>query len=142
MVDEFNALATNDAWILVPRHLDMNVVGCKWVSQVKQTADGSLDKYKARLVAKSYNQQEGIDFFEALCPEVQHATIRLLLKHALTQNWLIKQLDVKNTFLNGFLAEEVYMLQLASFKDPTHPDHVCLLIKALYDLKQALRAWF
>nr|XP_016489332.1 PREDICTED: uncharacterized protein LOC107809250 [Nicotiana tabacum] len=111
IVEEFNALLKNQTWTLVPYHLHMNVIGNKWVYRVKQKANGSLERYKARLVAKGYNQQKSIDFSETFSPVVRPSTIHLVISLALSRGWDLRQLDVKNAFLHGFLNEEVYMSQ-------------------------------
>lgn len=120
----------------------MNVVGCKWVYRTKLRVDGSLERLKARLVAKGFNQVEGVDFSETFSPVVKQASIWVILTIALTHNWDIRQLDVKNAFLNGHLNEQVFMEQPPGFAHPVYPDHVCQLKKALYGLRQAPRAWF
>ncbi|RWR75576.1 Zinc finger, CCCH-type [Cinnamomum micranthum f. kanehirae] len=142
MQEEITALNQNGTWILVPRTSNMNVVGCKWVYKTKLRADGSLERLKARLVAKGFNQVEGIDFSETFSPVVKPATIRIVLTIALAHNWDIRQLDVKNAFLNGHLHENVFMEQPPRFAHPVYPHHVCHLKKALYGLRQAPRAWF
>ncbi|GKE30628.1 ribonuclease H-like domain-containing protein, partial [Tanacetum coccineum] len=104
--------------------------------------DGSLSRYKARLVANGRSQQQGIDCDETFSPVVKPATIQTVLSLAVSRQWPIHQLDVKNAFLHGHLTETVYMHQPPGFTDSTHSDYVCLLQKSLYGLKQAPRAWF
>lgn len=103
----------------------MNVVGSKWIFRIKQKSDGSLDRYNARLVAKGYTQEHGVDFAETFSPVIKHATIRLVLIHAIAQNWKVRQLDVKNVFLNGTLNEDVYMSQPPGLKNQHFPNYVC-----------------
>ncbi|GKC13071.1 ribonuclease H-like domain-containing protein, partial [Tanacetum coccineum] len=98
--------------------------------------------YKARLVANGRSQQYGVDCDDTFSPVVKPATIRTVLSLALSQNWPIHQLDVKNAFINGDLFETVYMYHPSGFVDPRFPRHVCRLQRSLYGLKQAPRAWF
>jgi hypothetical protein len=141
MVDEFHALLKNKTWHLVPPRLGLNVIDCKWVFKLKQKADGSIDRYKVRLVAKGFKQQYGIDYEETFSPVVKPTTIRLLLSLAVSRDWAIRQIDIQNAFLHGFL-DEVYMKQPPGFTDSSHPDYICKLDKSLYGLKQAPRVWF
>ncbi|GKB52362.1 ribonuclease H-like domain-containing protein [Tanacetum coccineum] len=142
MVDEYNALISNGTWVLVPRPTNVNVVRSMWLFRHKYNADGSLSRYKARLVANGRSQQQGIDCDETFSPVVKPATIRTVLSLAVSRDWPIHQLDVKNAFLHGQLSETVYMHQPPGFVDTTHPDYVCHLQRSLYGLKQAPRAWF
>ncbi|GJY73247.1 ribonuclease H-like domain-containing protein [Tanacetum coccineum] len=142
MYDEYNALVKNGTWILVPRPSDVNLVRSMWLFKHKFHADGTLSHYKARLVANGSNQQHGVDFDETFSPVVKPATIRTVLSLAVSRQWPIHQLDVKNAFLNGDLSETVYMHQPPGFVDSRYPNHVCLLQRSLYGLKQAPHAWF
>jgi histone deacetylase 1/2 len=120
----------------------MNVIGSRWVCKIKRHADGQVTQYKARLVARSFTQQEEIDYLEMFSPVIKPITVRLVLTIAVSYGWNIHQLDVHNAFLNGILQEEVYMAQPPGFVDPALPSHVCRLHKSLYGLKQASRAWY
>uniref|UniRef100_A0A6N2KNP9 Integrase catalytic domain-containing protein n=1 Tax=Salix viminalis TaxID=40686 RepID=A0A6N2KNP9_SALVM len=139
---EIAALQHNNTWRLVPRPADHNVVGCRWIFKTKLNADGSIERHKARLVAQGFSQKPGIDFEETFSPVVRPASVRIILSLAAMHRWPLRQLDVKNAFLHGFLSEEVYMEQPPGYIDPQFPTHVCRLQRALYGLKQAPRAWF
>jgi hypothetical protein len=142
MLLEYNALVSNQTWTLCPRPSHHNVVRNKWVFKLKQKPDGSIDRFKSRLVAKGYEQLSGVDYYETFSPVIKTATVRLILALAVQFDWTIKQLDVSNAFLHGILDEEVYMEQPQGFIDPVFPDYVCKLHKSIYGLKQAPRAWF
>ena len=109
-------------------------MGCKWVSTVKYNSDGSLERYKARLVAKGFTQTYGIDYLETFASVAKLNTMRVLLSIAANLDWPLQQLDVKNTFLNGNLEEEVYMDPPPRF-DEHFRSKVCKLKTSLYGLK-------
>jgi histone deacetylase 1/2 len=132
---EYDALIANDTWSLVPRPPRVNVVTEKWIYRHKLLADGSLDRYKARWVLQGFTQRPGVDYDETFSPVVKPATIRVVLSLALSQNWPIHQLDVKNAFLHGTLTETVYCVQPSGFMDSCRSDFVCRLNKSLYGLK-------
>lgn len=142
MTAEYGALLANDTWDLVRPPATANIVSGKWVFRHKFKSDGSLDRYKARWVMRGFSQEHGIDFDETFSPVVKPATIRVILSVALSSNWKIRQLDVKNAFLHGRLDEVVFCHQPTGFVDSARPDHVCRLNRALYGLKQAPRAWY
>jgi histone deacetylase 1/2 len=142
MQDEMDALYANHTWTLVPKTSTMNLVSSKWIFKVKTQFDGTIDRYKARLVARGFTQLPRLDYDETFSPVVKPGTIRLIFNIGLSHGWLIRQLDVSNEFLHGDLHERVYLAQPPGFEDPAHPNHFCLLHKALYGLKQAPRAWY
>ncbi|KAM1411401.1 hypothetical protein COP1_024098 [Malus domestica] len=141
MQEEIHALHSQGTWSLVSLPSQKNLVGCKWVFKLKRNADGSIGRHKARLVAKGFSQEPGLDFGETFSPVVKPTTVRLVLSLAAHFGWPLRQLDVKNAFLHGFLQEDVYMSQPPGFEDSSHPHLVCKLHKSLYGLKQAPRAW-
>ena len=110
--------------------------------KLKRNSDGSINRYKTRFVAKGFHQQYRVDFEETFNPVIKPSTVRIILSLAVQFNWPLRQLDVSNTFLHGYLREEVYIIQPSSYVDSTHPYHACKLLKSLYGLKQAPRAWF
>ncbi|GKV34843.1 hypothetical protein SLEP1_g43185 [Rubroshorea leprosula] len=143
MKEELEALHNNNTWTLVPSPSPQtNIVGSKWVFKTKLHSDGSIDRFKARLVARGYSQVPGLDFDETFSPVLKPTTLRLVIALATTLSWPLRQLDVKNAFLHGKLKEEVYISQPPGFEDPIHPNYVCKLNKSIYSLKQAPRAWF
>nr|GEZ12881.1 retrovirus-related Pol polyprotein from transposon TNT 1-94 [Tanacetum cinerariifolium] len=103
---------------------------------------GGILKNKARLVARDYRQEEGIDFEDSFAPLARLDAIRIFLAFFAHMNMIIYQMDVKTSFLNGILREEVYVSQPNGFVDKNNPNHVCTLTKALYGLKQVPRAWY
>ncbi|GAB2289002.1 hypothetical protein Dimus_038036 [Dionaea muscipula] len=141
MHEELNEFERSQVWNLVPRPKDHPVIGTKWVFRNKKDESGNVVKNKAKLVAKEYNQQEGIDFDETYAPVARLEVIRILLAFACFKDFKFFQMDVKSAFLNGYL-EEVYVEQPPDFIDYQYKDHVYKLTKALYGLKQAPRAWY
>ncbi|KAJ9562014.1 hypothetical protein OSB04_007174 [Centaurea solstitialis] len=165
--EELRALAKAQTWDPVPLPSGKRPIGSKWVFKIKTNSDGSIDRYKARLMAKGFNQEYGIDYEETFAPVAHVTSVRNLLAIAATKRWPLFQMDVKNAFLNGDLvriwssdrlegpfvgsitggssssnsdlSEEVYMTP-PGVSLPS--GHVCRLRKALYGLIQAPRAWF
>lgn len=142
MESKFNALKTNHTWDLVPKPHEVNIVGCKWIFKTKLNPDGSLDKHKERLVDRGFTQQYGIDYQDTFSPVVKLATVRLILALNVSKSWHLRQIDVNNAFLHGFLNEDVYMKQPPSFEDKSNPQFMCKLQNSIYGLKQSPRAWF
>nr|GEW31831.1 retrovirus-related Pol polyprotein from transposon TNT 1-94 [Tanacetum cinerariifolium] len=131
-----------DVWELVPRPDKVMVINLKWIYKVKLDELGGILKNKARLVARCYRQEEGIDFEESFAPVSRLEAIWIFLAYAAHKNMVVYQMDVKTAFLNGNLREEVYVSQPDGFVDKDNPNHVYKLKKALYGLKQASRAWY
>ncbi|KAM1336838.1 hypothetical protein ACFX2H_040754 [Malus domestica] len=100
MQNEFNALQSTGTWSLVPSSPSQNVVGCKWVFRIKKKLDGSVDRYKAQLVAKGFHQQEGLDYQETFSPVAKPVTIQILLNFVVQFHWFLHQLDISNAFLH------------------------------------------
>lgn len=128
--------------MLVPPPLHANIRGCQWIYKIKKHYDGTIARYKARLVANGNQQAPALDFVETFSPVIKQPTLRVILSLAVHHKWPLRQLDVSNAFLHGVIHEDVYMRQPLGYKDPTHPDYVCKLTKALYGLRQAPRAWY
>jgi hypothetical protein len=142
MEEEYAVLLANHTWDLVPCPPSTNVVTGKWLFRHKLTSDGSLDRYKARWVLRGFTQRPGVDYDETFSSVVKFAPVRTVLSLALSRDWAIHQLDVKNAFLHGTLTETVYCSQPTGFIDEARPDLVCRLNRSLYGLKQAPRAWY
>jgi hypothetical protein len=116
-------------------------VGCNWVFKKKLRPDGTINKYKASLVAKSYTQKEGKDFFDTYSLVARLTIIHVALSLAASHGLNVHQIDIKTTFLNGKLKEEIYMTQPNGFVVKSQEDKVCKLLKSLYGLKQAPKQW-
>ena len=116
-------------------------LGSKWIFKRKMKADGTIDKYKARLVIKGYKQREGLDYFDTYSPVMRITSIRMILAIAALRNLEVHQMDVKTAFLNGDLEEEIYMEQPEGCIAPGQEKKVCKLVKSLYGLKQAPKQW-
>jgi len=142
MKDEITALEQNQTWELVPKPKDVKPISCRWVYKIKHRPDGSIERYKARLVARGFSQQYELDYDETFSPVAKLTTVRVLLALAANKSWNLWQMDVKNAFLHGELDREIYMIQPMGFQNRGHPEYVCKLQKAIYGLKQAPRAWY
>ena len=99
MSDEYDALICNGTWELVPITPKQNVVGCKWIFRTKYLPDGSIDRYKARLVTKGFTNIQEFDFHDTFSPVVKPTTVTIVLSLAVTHGWFLRQLDVNNVFL-------------------------------------------
>ena len=141
MKSEMASLEKNETWELVPRPKNKNIIKSKWVHKIKRNSDGSINRYKSRLVAQGYSQVHGVDYNEIFSPVARFSTIRSLLAVANANDFDIHQMDVETAFLNGRLDYEIYMEEPKGFVDPERPDYVCKLIKSLYGLKQSARCW-
>lgn len=140
MAKEIDALNSNHTWDLTDLPPEKRAIGSKWVFKVKLKSDGSLERCKARLVAKDFNQRYGVDYEETFSPVVKMSKIRCLLSLAASRKWSLYQLDINNAFLHGDLFEEVYMKVPDGISYPFNK--VCKLRKSIYGLKQASREWF
>jgi hypothetical protein len=135
MDEELDQIEKNDTWELVPRPKNKNVIDTKWVFRNKLNEDGQVTRNKARLVCKGYAQIEGIDFEETFAAVARMEAIRLFVAYACSKNIKVYQMNIKSTFLNGEIEEEVYIEQLEGFQLSENEDYVCKLKKALYGLK-------
>lgn len=139
---EHDELLENNTWTLVSRPKDCKVLKCKWIFRIKRNQDGSINKYKARLVARGDQQKEGIDFDEVFAPVARLETIRILLAISVIRGMHVHQLDVTTAYVQGELHDTVYMEQAETFIEPGDETKVYKLNKPLYGLKQAGREWY
>nr|GEZ55235.1 retrovirus-related Pol polyprotein from transposon TNT 1-94 [Tanacetum cinerariifolium] len=139
-IEELNEFERLEVWELVPCPDKVMVITLKWIYKVKLDELGGILKNKARLVARGYRQEEGVDFEESFALVARLEAIWIFLAYAAHKNMVVYQMDVKTAFLNVNLREEVYVSQLEGFVDPDNPNHVYKLKKALYGLKRASRA--
>ena len=138
---EIKALELNNTWVLtdLPKH--KSAIGYRWVYKVKHRSDSSIERYKAKLVAKGYTQVKGHDYLDTFSPVAKLTTVRLLLALAAINQWYLKHLDVSNAFLHVHLHGEVYM-DIPQGMKVARPEQVCKLQRSLYGLKQASRQWY
>nr|GEY82255.1 retrovirus-related Pol polyprotein from transposon TNT 1-94 [Tanacetum cinerariifolium] len=142
MQEELDQFTRLKVWRLVPRPEGKSIIKTKWIFKNKKDESSLVIQNKARLVAVGYSQQEGIDYDETFAPVARIEAIRLFLAYVAHKDFTVFQMDVKTTFLNGILKEEVYVGQPLGFVSKQYPDHVYALDKVLYGLKQAPRAWY
>eukprot|EP00253_Pinus_taeda_P001731 PITA_01731 len=139
MVEEYNSIMVSDVWEVVPRPQDRSVIGSRWIYKIKYAVDGSVEKYKARFVAKGYAQKEGIDYEKTFAPVARYTSIRTVISLATQMGWEIHQMDVKTTFLNGVIEEEAprawygridgYLQKMGFVKSDADPNLYCLVVE-------------
>jgi hypothetical protein len=142
MMEEYQSIMKNDVWYIVLRPESKSVVTSKWIYKIKHTTDGSIEKLKASFFARGFSQVEGIDYEETFAHVARYTSIRMIIALTASMGWKLHQMDVKTTFLNGEIGEEIYIEQPDGFVIHEKESHVCRLKKALYGLKQAPRAWY
>jgi hypothetical protein len=136
---ELNALVDMSAWDLCPLPNNRSALPCKWVFKRKLNADGSIERYKARLVIQGFRQRYGIDYVDVFAPVVRASTVRWFFSLVASADLECHTIDIKNAFIQSTLDEEIYMLQPPGYGDGSRK--VCRLRKSLYGLKQAPRVW-
>jgi hypothetical protein len=139
--EELKAIEENGTWELTTLPLDKKAIGLKWMFKVKKDEQGAVVRHKARLVVKGFSQHQGIYYEEVFDPVARLEAVRLLLALAADQQWEVHHMDVKYAFLNGDLAEEVYVMYPSGFARVREENLVLRLKKALYGLHQTSRAW-
>ena len=141
--EELDALHKTGTWDLIDLPSEKSAISCKWVYKIKTRSDDTIDRYKARLVAKDFTQEYVIDYEETFAPVAQLSSVRTLIAISAACKWPIFHMDVKNAFLNAELSEEVNIKLPPGYSHPPgFPHIVCQLRRAHYGLKQAPRAWF
>ncbi|GJR99645.1 putative ribonuclease H-like domain-containing protein [Tanacetum coccineum] len=142
MQEELLQFRLQQVWILVDLPHRAKVIGTKWVYRNKRDERGVVVRNKARLVAQGHRQGKGINYDEVFAPVARIEAIRLFLAFPSFMGFIVYQMDVKSAFLYGTIDEEVYVSQPPGFVDPDHPKKVYKVVKALYGLHQAPRAWY
>lgn len=140
MKNEIQSLHDQNVWDVVQRPSGKHVIDCKWILRIKRNVDGTVNKFKARLVARGFSQIPGLDYSEISSPVVKRRTWRFLIAICVENNWLCNFIDVQGAYLNSKLNEELYMHQPAFFQE-RGKNFVCKLNKSLYGLKQGGRDW-
>ncbi|GJR62252.1 putative ribonuclease H-like domain-containing protein [Tanacetum coccineum] len=142
MQEELLQFKIQKVWVLVDLPYGKKAIGTKWVYRNKKDERGVVVRNKARLVAQGHRQEEGIDYDEVFAPVARIEAIRIFLAFASYMGFIVYQMDVKSAFLYGKIDEEVYVSQPPGFQDPKYPQKVYKVVKALYGLHQAPRAWY
>ena len=141
MSKEMRSLKENQVWELTALPPGKKAIGCKWVYKVKTDGDGLIERYKARLVARGFDQKFGSDYDETFCPVVRMESLRTLIALSTQHGLELHHVDVATAFLNGTLQREVYMEQPTGYKKEGEEHLVCRLRKSIYGLKQSSRCW-
>jgi hypothetical protein len=142
MHEELETFDRNQVWELVEPPPNCHPIGTNWVWKNKEGENGMVVRNKSRLVAQGYSQKEGIDYEETFAPVARLEAIRILLAFVVAKGFKLYQMDVKSSFLNGVIEQEVYVKQPPGFESEKYPHRVYRLKRALYGLKQAPRAWY
>lgn len=141
VLEKIRAPEKNKIWDVVELPRGRRSIGCKWVLNVKSKTNGTIGRYKTRLVAKGCTRTYVINYTETFASVAKLNTIRVILSLAANLDWSLQQRDINNTFLNGEL-EEVFVMLPPGFCKRNEQNKVCKLNKSLYDLKESPRAWF
>ena len=115
MTEEYQSIGKNEVWEIVPRSKNKYGVSYRWIFKIKHVVDGSIEKYKARFVAHTFSQKEGIDYEETFTPVARYTSIKTIIALAAKMKWKLYQMDVKTVFLNSVIEEEVYIEQPQGF---------------------------
>jgi hypothetical protein len=142
MTKEYPSIMKNDVWEIVPRPKEKSMIISKWVYKIRHVVDESMDKYKARFIDRGFSQKEGEDYDETFAPISIYTSIRAIMSLDSSMGWRLHKMDVKKTFLNGAIEEEVYIEQPQGFEVHPRDTHVSRLKKFLYEIKKDPRAWY
>ena len=129
MIEEYQSIMKNDVWEIVSRPKEKSMVTSKWLYKIKHDADRSIDKYKARFVARGFSQKEGVDYKETFAPVARYISIRATSYISTKMGWKLYHMDIKNAFLNGMIEGEVYVEQPQGFE--THDRKTRVQIKEI-----------
>ncbi|CCA74092.1 hypothetical protein PIIN_08046 [Serendipita indica DSM 11827] len=142
-IEEVRAHLENGTWKLVRLPQGKKAIGSRWVFKIKRDADGSISKYKGRIVAKGYAQREGIDYTETFAPTARFGALRTIIALAALEDWELESVDISTAFLNGEIDAEVYMQKPegVEFEGYEGTSWVLQLLKGLYGIKQGPRIW-
>jgi len=135
-------MRTNNVWDLVKIPNGAKTIGCKWVYKTKRDSKENIERFKARFMAKDFTQREGIDYNETFSPVSSKDSFRIIMALVAHYDLELHQMDVKTSFLNGDLHENVYMAQPEGFAMEGKEHLGCRLKKSIYGLKQASRQWY
>ena len=141
MGKEMKSLKDNKVWELTALPPGKKAIGCKWVYKVKTNSDGSIEHYKARLVARGFDQRPGLDYDETFCPVVRLESLRTLIALSTQRGLELHHVNVHTAFLNATLQEDVYVKQPTGYEKQGEEHLVCKLRKSIYGLKQSCRCW-
>ena len=139
--EEYDSLTKMGVWELQELPPGRKAIGNKWVFKVKRDADGTIKRFKARLVAQGFLQRFSVDYTETYAPVASLGVTRLLIAAAVYRGWHVHQADIETAYLNGDVEEEIYMVQPLGFIKPGEENKVCRLKRSLYGLKQSGRCW-
>jgi hypothetical protein len=141
IVEEYTSLMRNDVWDIVSRLEGKSVVSSRWLHKIKHCR-WYIEKFKARFVARGFSQKEGVEYEETFSLVARYASILAVISIASVMRWGIHWMDVKTSFLNRIIEEEVYIDKYQGFEVHGRESHVCRLMKTLYGLKHAPREWY
>jgi hypothetical protein len=142
MLEEYMSIIKNNVWDIVSRPKDKSVVSSKWIYKIKHATDGSVETFKEIFVARGFSQKEGIDYEETFSLVARYTSIRTIIDLVLVLGCKLHKMDVKTTFLNINIEQEVFVEQPDGFVLHKKGTHVYNLRKPLYGLKKSPRVWY